>query len=266
MYRRLIDSLSKLIEILKNIGMESTAQRLEKSIDNFREIEKVTIFSGKYIDMFNEFYGMISHINEKIQNQKESKEVIKSEIENFITNIDRVVNNIRSNYIRTKFIVILLTTLYVITSISITALTVATENTLISVNIILWLNIAIVTLLLFDIQSSLFFITALPLVSMIMVLINIGLEVDKMRYVLMLHIIASIIALLFLSQNIDNYKKLMLTAFNLEKKLHHLAEVIHELFSKKQVEASVDLEKYLNIYGDKAYELIKYISDMQKLS
>ncbi|MEM4683082.1 MAG: hypothetical protein QXR37_07040, partial [Ignisphaera sp.] len=189
-----------------------------------------------------------------------------SEIENFITNIDRVVNNIRSNYIRTKFIVILLTTLYVITSISITALTVATENTLISVNMILWLNIAIVTLLLLDIQSSLFFITALPLVSMIMVLINIGLEVDKMRYVLMLHIIASIIALLFLSQNIDNYKKLMLTAFNLEKKLHHLAEVIHELFSKKQVEASVDLEKYLNIYGDKAYELIKYISDMQKLS
>ncbi|MEM1541677.1 MAG: hypothetical protein QXV82_03450 [Ignisphaera sp.] len=245
--------------------MESTAQRLEKSIYNLREIEKVTIFSRKYVDMFNGFYDMVSHISEKIHNQKESKEVVKNELENLINNIDNVVNNICSKYIRTKFTVILLTTLYVIASISATASIAATESTLILVNMILWLNIAVVALLLLDIQSSLFFVTALPLVSMIATFTNTGLGVDKMRYALILHIVASIIALLFLSQNIDNYKKLMLTIFNLEKKLHHLAESIYELFSKKQVK-TVDLEKYLNIYSDKAYELIRYINDMQKLS
>lgn len=256
----------ELVEALKSVGMENVASSIEKSIGSVREIEKVAIYSKKYVDTLNKLYNMISYVHENIS--KIGKELLRDELKNIISNLETATSYIRSRYERTKFIAILLTTLYAITSISLIASAAATEGALISANMILWLNIVVLTLFLLNMSSTLFIVLILPIASMFATIISTGIEKDIAHHALisMLHVVALIIAVMFLTQNISNYKHLSLVVLNIEKKLHNLAESIHELFSEKGAEVQIDIEKYLSLYSDKAYELIKYISDIQKLS
>lgn len=249
--------------MLEDIEMTSTAQLLRKIIDDIKAIDKVVIYSRTFSKDLYILSTRISHIRRDVL-KTNNKELFKDELEDFVANLKWYIDIISSKYIRIRLIVMLLITFYTILSISLIAA--AKELLLFLMNSMLWSSIIVLMLFLLNLSFAILATASLPIIYMLLMIIAILVEKSLAYYVpLSLHGVAAVIGVWFLLMNIDNYKQLNLAAEYFSRELHDIIEVAHGIF-KKIEKWEIDTKKYLSIYGDKAYELIKYIHDVQKLA
>lgn len=265
----LIDKItSLLLDLAKELESKGSNQ-LAISIyftlvPRIRVLGKIAIFTYSIV-LF------IKSLNEKIRNiikelTEKNTERVKEYIESLLNLLDTGISNIICSYSRTKILLIMLIISYISFSMIIMSNYVPVHISTIYVWTLLCIGIILFMFISLDLSMAILFIPIIPITTAIFSL-YIGLENLILKLLLLLlNIVILIISIGFIMYNINYYNVLKVYLNDLEKNIVQFAKAIKGLSKIELKPTHLDIDKLMvEIYGDKAYELIKYVNDIRKL-
>jgi hypothetical protein len=130
-------------------------------------------------------------------------------------------------------------------------------------SILLALGLIFIITLTLGLTSSLFLILSIPSVPIVVSMISLE-QSDYLKLIaLTTHIVALALSTYFVSKSIWIYVNVKRSLVKIAIAVENVAKILKSL--EIRTKPSIDISIYTDVYGDKIFELIKYLEDMQKL-
>ncbi|MEM1526052.1 MAG: hypothetical protein QW775_07010 [Ignisphaera sp.] len=259
--RRIENNVETLIKELESKNMRNLAQNLRTLMVKMKPLEKMCFFTNNIIPFFRELEEKARSITKKVT---ETPSTVREELKDLIQTMNNILTLVANNYTKSKMLILFISVLYTIVSMRLVNIFVSSLTSLVITSILLCQGLALVLTISIDLTLSLFIIPSIPLTSII-ALILITNTLDYMNTLIMVfHIITLALSVIFMFMNIRGYKLVKRILIELAVNIEKLINIVRET-PPSITPPTMDLITYTDVYVDKAYELIKYVNDMQKL-
>ncbi|MEM3980308.1 MAG: hypothetical protein QXF79_03510 [Ignisphaera sp.] len=259
--RRIENNMEALIKELESKNMKNLAQTLQVLVIKMKTLEKLCLFTNNIISSFRELEEKAKDITKKaIETPTTASEGLKDLAQALVESLTLITNN----YTKLKAFILSVLTVYTIISMRLVNIFVNPSISLIITPILLCQGLALVFTLSTDLTVSLFIIPSIPLTSIVTLYLTVN-NFDQTNALIMLfHVITLALSTIFVSKNVKGYNSIKRILTELAITIEKLTDIIKK--TTKVIPSTIDLTMYTDVYGDKAYELIKYLNDIRKLS
>jgi hypothetical protein len=252
-----IDVLSKELE-KKNV--ENLAQSLRDVVTKIRIIKKMSFFTNSTSKVFKDLAEEIGGI---YKHAKEDPSSIFEGLKDFIRSLAEALPITWSKYEKTKTFILFLTTVYTMITMNFVNYSLTVSIAPIAMFVLLILGLIFIITLTLGLTFSLFTMTSIPLTSTIISI----LDVENFSYSKIIAIVshgtALALSIIFTSKSAKHYVNVKKSLISIASIVENIVEILKSVEAK--ISPSINLSMYIEIYGDKVFELVRYIEDMQKI-
>lgn len=259
--RRMENNIKILIKELESRSMENLAQSVQSIIMKMKAVEKMFFFTYGIAKVFKELSEEMKNLSNRV---KEEPSSIFEGLKGFARTTSEVMPNVLSKYTRLKTLILFLSIVYTVVAMSFANVYIAQSIASITTHLLLCLGLILIIAMTLDLALSLFIIPLIPFTSIISLILSIEPLNQPKILVLTLHFTALFISLIFITKSIKEYNIIKKSLTDIMNCIEDIIEILRS--TKLEKPSSADLSAYAEIYGDKVFELIKYVNDMQKLS
>jgi len=259
--------LTKLADGIDSLSID--VKGLRGALEKLKLIEDVHLYTKAIVQFFTDLNDDLKYMDKVIDEY--NIQLIDKCVKNLENRIHYMVTNIAKSKLRMEVLMPLTILLLTIVNIIISYSFVYYLGVQSLILTILSMAIGSIVLVGFSLRflSTLFLIPSIPLIPLIQLTIILTRErVDN--YILALALIFSTGCILFISVNvifyiIRTYKSAILAFLNFGQIVESILSKISRIEMKKISSSAQNLVKdYEKIYGNEAYELIKYIEELSK--
>lgn len=260
--RKLENTMGVLAKELESRNMGSLAQSLHTTTMNMKIVGRISIFTYGVSRVFKDLSEEIDKISKR---SKEEPSTIFEGLRDFVGMLSEAIPLAWSKYTRMKMVVLLLSVIYTITTMNFVNTYVTQWIASITTFILLCLGLALTTSITLDLMLSSFLIPLIPLVSAATPVIDVETFNQIKILAIVVHTVILVVSLVFVVKNIKEYIIARKSLANIVYNIENLIEVLRSAKIPEKQPYS-DISMFTEIYGDKIFELIKYVNDMRKLS
>lgn len=259
--------LAKLADGIDSLSID--VKGLRGALEKLKLIEDIHLYTKAIVQFFTDLNDDLKYMDKVIDEY--NIQLIDKCVKNLENRIHYMVTNIAKSKLRMDVLMSLTILLLTIVNIIISYSFVYYLGVQSLILTILSMAIGSIVLVGFSLRflSTLFLIPSIPLIPLIQLTIILTREhVDN--YILALALIFSTGCILFISVNvifyiIRTYKSAILAFLNFGQIVESILSKISRIEMKKISSSAQNLVKdYEKIYGNEAYELIKYIEELSK--
>jgi hypothetical protein len=251
------EALSKELE---RIGVESLALLIRDTVKKLRIVKRISFST---YTMFRIFKELANDIEEISRHAVEDPTTILENLKRFITSLTDALSIIWRRYEKTKILILIMETIYIMITINTLEYYIPNNIAFIAKSILLALGLIFIITLTLGLTSSLFLILSIPSVPIVASMISLE-QSDYLKLIaLTTHIVALALSTYFVSKSIWIYVNVKRSLVKIAIAVENVAKILKSL--EIRTKPSIDISIYTDVYGDKIFELIKYLEDMQKL-
>lgn len=253
-----------LIDLAKELearNLNDLALSFSSLANKVKEIEKISIYSKKTALLLQNLNEETKNIAERIA--RGGTNVVREQMEKLLELYDKTIYKVLHTYLKTRIIVVLFITLYTIVSAKGVTIHIYPDIASAFMVTLLWMGTTLLAAILLNLSMATFMMPLIPLTSAI-AFIHTEHNIVSLCYIV-LHITTLVILSIFIVRNINSYRMLKSSLADLERSLSGLINNIRNVVRLYDQTVDRDMSRYIDIYYDKAYELIKYVNDMRKL-
>uniref|UniRef100_A0A7C2ZP96 Uncharacterized protein n=1 Tax=Ignisphaera aggregans TaxID=334771 RepID=A0A7C2ZP96_9CREN len=255
--------IQQLVKELESRGMLTVAQNMQNTASILKRMEKICIYTRFIVSSFKSLNSSLKDATKSIgENAAALAEVMNRIAQDFANTLTIV----EKAYVRTKIVLMFLVTLYVISFINIINTSVSPAITaFIWTALLLSEGLVAVTLLMLDLSTSAFVIPLIPATTAVASLFST--RIVLVVVLVLVNVMLLAFSLFFVFRMLSNYKLVKQYLEEILESVEGLLRLVRESsIQQATFRTEVNEEVFAAIYGDKAYELIKYLNDMQKLA
>lgn len=260
--RKIENNVESLIKELESKNMRSLAQNLRILMVRMKTLEKMCFFTNSITSSFKELEEKTKSITKKVT---ETPSTVREELKDLVQAMSDTLTLATNNYTKSKMFILFIIVLYTIVSMRLVNIFADPSVSLAITSILLCQGLVLVLTISIDLTLSLFIIPSIPSTSIIALNLVANILDHINALIMMIHIITLALSVVFIFMNIRGYRLVKRILIELAVNIEKLTNIIRET-SSKITPPTTDLIAYTSVYVDKAYELIKYVNDMQKLS